>query len=100
MRKGKITITTMQEEGKVFVQQNGYIDRFFGYYRASQSFSVTHLLTGFCVAMFDRASQARKFIQACNETTFPVPWNTSENSEDYRANADIVNSLVSAIKRR
>ena len=31
MRKGKITITTMQEEGKVLIQENGYIDRFFGY---------------------------------------------------------------------
>ena len=100
MRKGKITIAGVKKKGKVFVQQNGYIGRLFGYYRAKRSFVVVHALTGYCVAKFDRALQARKFIQACNDTTFPMPWNISANPKDYKVNADIVNGLVFAIKRR
>ena len=94
MRKGKITILTMQKKGQVLIQKDGYVGRFFGYYRVSHSFSVTHLSTGCSVAVFDLAKQARKFIQACNDTTFPVPWGTSENPDGYRANADILKNLV------
>ena len=98
MRKGKITILTMQKKGQVLIQKDGYVGRFFGYYRVSHSFSVTHLSTGCSVAVFDLAKQARKFIQACNDTTFPVSWDASENPDDYRANVDILKNLISEVK--
>lgn len=102
MKKGSFRIKKRTENGGwTYEEKEGFYSDNFGIFKTEENigYSVTHLLTGLRLSLFDKLCQARVFVKEVESADWPVPWNSSKNGNDYRANANKALEMKYRIQR-